>query len=585
LKRSILFAVVAILTAVTFSRVWRYGFVNCDDYDYALNRHVEQGLCLPSAEWAVQDVSQGIWMPVTWLSYMADYSLHRGSPQGMHIHNVLLHSINACLLFYLLLMTFQSVRGSSVPCALAALLWSVHPLRCESVAWIASRKDVLSMFWELLALVFWAKKLAALDGQRQKWYAKALVCFFLSSLAKPSCMTFPLLAAIYEFFVSPRRTKLEWRDYILPMGYAVVVGVVAQYAQSTSGATDDTSGIPFSYRFLNACAAYGLYLFHTVWPTKLAIQCLMRYPEPPRFLLQGLAVVSGVLVLTIWHIARHVDEIKKLKPVSDFPLAFALFFTVAVGPFLGLSGFGYHAFADRFTYVPSVGICFLVPWACHAIRPKKLCWSLLAVVVSCLMVLAHNQCKYFENDETLYLRTLAVDGDGNYVAHNSLVAYYYEFPHDTAKVIEHFEKSFAARPDRVGEYCVFNIVSLCERGEVEKAREWLGWMMKWWSGLVAGEFNTTGKKEYDSLRAACAAVAMGDGDLELAEEHLSFMQKHWPGRSMVHYLEGCLKRRQGDEEGCYAEWRKISGPGDKEPYVWHRFALRQAKEGSERNLE
>ena len=152
-----LIAAVAISTAVTFSRVWRYGFVNCDDYNYALNRHVRQGLCLPSAEWAVQDVSHGIWMPATWLSFMADYTLHRGSPQGMHIHNVLLHSVNACLLFYLLLMAFQGARGSSVPCALAALLWSVHPLRCESVAWIASRKDVLSMFWELLALVFWAK--------------------------------------------------------------------------------------------------------------------------------------------------------------------------------------------------------------------------------------------------------------------------------------------------------------------------------------------------------------------------------------------------------------------------------------------
>ena len=374
-----LFFLVAFFSSLPFLDAGKFGFTGLDDRAYCTaHKEVVSGLNRASIAWAFSSMDDAIWMPLTRISYMADYSLFKGTPSSMHLHSVVLHGFNGGLLFILLSLLAGAARplreGESgeaslsfcdlLGCASGALVWAVHPLRCESVAWIASRKDVLSMFWEFLALILWVRMLLSHRQTSQCYaYIGSLACFGLSALAKQSCMTFPILVLILDFFgvdCTRRRRTSPWA-YLLPTAMALAMAAIARAGQSYGGAMDMLSEVPITWRISNAIAAYGCYLFHSVWPVGLAVQCIARYPAPPRFLQIGIVATVATAVFVIWRLKCHTRRGSHLPDhADDWPLAGVLFFAVAVLPFLGLSGFGFHAYADRFTYVPSVGLSLLV---------------------------------------------------------------------------------------------------------------------------------------------------------------------------------------------------------------------------------
>ena len=462
---------VFVLTALVFGAAVRYGMCFCDDSVYLTNNPVMDGLTVKGIVFAFTDVAQCIWMPFTYLTYMLDCGMGWGFG-GMHAQSIAWHALNAALLYLLLFRLF----GSRFAAFAGALLWSVHPLRVESVVWIASRKDVTSAFFLILGLHAW------LSGgtSNRKWIALAFVLFLLGALAKPSIMVFPAFVLALDFLITGERKHPG--VYGLAVGISAVLALFSGNIQNVGGAGEVSSYIPLLYRLLNALASVTVYLGNTVWPADLGVQCMIRYPDPPRFSATG-TVLLGLIVLwvSVVLLPRVRDFLKDRDPerllrgeASDNVLlaGFGIFFCSLV-PFLGVAGFGYHAFADRFTILPSIGLSVL---ACHLIARHGTIF-LRAISLGVLAAIAwrgHVQTGYWESNEKLMLHTLEVDRDRNAEMHMSLGVYYWEYGHDMEKVYEHCRKArdytfFPTRMDHFLSMSHFFIEACYETGHDEEA--------------------------------------------------------------------------------------------------------------------
>lgn len=486
LFHSIVFAFVC-ASVIPFLRSATYGLINLDDYPYLANH----ALILSWQGWeslkhCFVDVSQSIWMPLTWLSYALDYALFGESYGYFHVHSILLHLLNAILLFYLLRLIFRQLpdakqRGRElfISCAVATIFWSIHPLRCESVVFLASRKDVLSFTWELIALILWVK-----GGSVNT--ILSILCFVLGAMAKPSVMTLPALCLLVDAFI--KREIRIWR-YAAPFLLAVGLAAFAGWQQKAGGATVDLLNEPLWGRLLNACAAFGIYLRNTVWPQWLAVQCVNRWPYPPRFLLPGLALsaVWGWLLAKpiIRHWRNRQTEIA-ISYLNEIPVKLTFhfkqdplfvgiaWFAIAIFPMLGIANFGFHAYADRFTYIPHVGLSIIVGILVYrcCVRFGNLLPTLvggaLLVVLGCV---SWWQTGFWENDWRAFSRTLEIDGDRNAHAHWALANYAFEFHHDLDTFVREFERTLELAPFTAMQNYEFYVLALCEMGKVDEAHE------------------------------------------------------------------------------------------------------------------
>lgn len=510
----------AALTVLPYWKTGGYDLVNCDDYDYLSQ----------TADKPLNDLSQGIWMPLTWTSYRLDEKLaaRLNVPDTtiLHLHSTLVHGANAFLLFLLLFALCESTPLAFV----AAALWALHPLRVESVAWIASRKDVLSMFFLLLALIPWTlrTKHQALRAKHLALYTLSLLAFAVAATAKPSVMCFPVLAFLIDFLIV--RRKLIWWEYVLPTLLALAIAGLATYAQKAGGATETLAVVPLWWKCLNAATSVGIYLYNSLVPLHLAPQCLARWPSLPRQCLVGLVLCATFLALG-YRLARYrfADERGKTA------LAGIAWFLVAIFPMLGIMGFGVHAFADRFTYIPSVGLSILI--IALLPRPRHYLW--LVPVVAAFGVLTARQAAIWENDGTAWAHTIKVDGDANRPAHANLGLYHYEFTHDLDAAIAHFE---AAGNDEkyIGTTHPYWILALCERGEREKARD--PYMtLSGWSNREAARARARGLNVGSVLgyRIARAVWLWESGDEEfkdIARKEAAELSRLMPDHVEVKYL-------------------------------------------------
>lgn len=490
------------ITILAYIRCINYGMVDLDDYLY---------LTLPHD---LNDVGEGIWMPLTWLSYRLDRLMFGDWYGGFHLTSILIHAVNTLMVWRLLAELVKEVgkgEGSGrinllLPW-IAAAIWAIHPLRCESVVFLASRKDVLSLFFELLALIFWVKGSQARGRSSLCCTACSVVFFAVGAMCKPSVMTLPLLCGLIDIFVYREVRVLR---YVIPIVLMVFLGGFAQWQQACAGATMDATHQPLWGRLLGACAAFGIYLRNAVWPQWLAPQCIKVWPRLPRFWLPGL-VLSATWAWMMWRfiqraeVARHFKDwwVKFCKvgvdPSADRAAdggtrgtansAFAdilvirfshlslvalgvIWFAVAVAPMLGISSFGYHAFADRFTYIPAIGLSIVI---CALAANSRICGvhSKLILIGGFLVILVlgavtWHQTGYWKDDKTLFSRTLEVDGWGNTCAHNVLANYYFEFPHDLEKCLEHFEIAESQNKGYVLTSWAVYMVALAEAGRASE---------------------------------------------------------------------------------------------------------------------
>ena len=562
-------AAVALAGTLPFLRSAGFDFVNLDDYDYRYAPQIESGLNPQTVVWGLTSLESRIWMPLTWCSYALDVSLCGGTPGGMHIHNVILHGLCAGLLF-LLLSSLASgtkwLRGC-LPALLAALFWSWHPLRVESVAWVAARKDNLSFLFELLALLAWVGHLKA-DGGRAWFFGKrywwSFLFFALATMAKPSAMTFPVIAWALDVFVvrvEGDGEKWCWRQYVPLLAYAASIAFLAQHPHGAE-TPGETIVEPLWWRVANAVASYGIYLFHTVWPRNLAAQCMVRWPGMPKHLAVGVVCVAAAGAYLVWRGLRIRGRIREFRRVKDWTFAGFLVFTLAIGPFLGIASFGYHAYADRFTYVPSLGICVLLTgWMAKLSGrafPSACCC--FAALLPLLAGRSWWQTGFWKNDETLFRRTVQVDDGKNVLAHNNLAAYYYEVDHDPAKVVEEYEKGRMVDENLAMYVADLYICALFESGRCEKGNEELDRFRQRLFEKLERErvrHHQTRQEVSTSFRLACIAQAIAKGEYELAVGHLDAVRRSFPDYPYCDYLEGVMCLKQGYHDKALALWRKI----------------------------
>ncbi len=454
-----------LLAAVTLA-VWWPGvhcdFLNYDDPDYFnANPHVQTGLKWGNVVWAFTTGHASNWHPVTWLSLMLDSELFGQGPAGPHFTNLLLHTANAVLVF-LLLRRLTCLRedaparqaAAAWRSALVAALFALHPLHVESVAWVSERKDVLSTFFGLLSLLFYARFGRESGGPGLKFkpdYALALMFFVLGLMSKPMLVTLPLLMLLLDFWplqrfapiadASVRGSNLQRLlvekipFFLLSAGSCIVTFVV----QQKGGAVASLVKMSVADRFDNALVSYARYLGKTFWPEPLAAP----YPLPPHWplltVLLAFALFAGLGLAAIG-----------LRRKYPFGFTGWFWFVITLLPVIGLIQVGSAAMADRYTYLPSIGVFLVLAWSAMAAFEYGRVPRLLlgGIAVTALVLCAgqtRRQLEFWRGTEALFRHTLAVTKD-NFTAEVNL-GNWLSKKGQIPEALEHFHAALRLRPD------------------------------------------------------------------------------------------------------------------------------------------
>ena len=354
----------ALTTLLTFSEVGSFGYVSYDDPRYVVNNYrVRSGLSIENLRWAFTNFSFANWHPLTWLSLMLDHQLFGEAPGAQHWVNAGLHIANALLLFAGLRM----LTGALWRPALAAALFALHPLHVESVAWISARKDVLSTLLGLLSIGAYAAYARRRMERRpaRRAYALCGALLALGLMAKPMLVTWPLVFLLLDYWPLGRpefstgvvRPRTNWWPLIaekLPFfALALLSGVLTVLAQQRAGAVIGLEAVSPTARAANAALAYVNYLGMTVWPTGL----VALYPHPKEYVSWLAAAGALALLVLATSVLTGVVRSRRYLAVGW------LFYLATLVPVIGIVQVGVQAMADRYTYVPLIGIFVLVSWA------------------------------------------------------------------------------------------------------------------------------------------------------------------------------------------------------------------------------
>ena len=426
-------ALVLILTGLLYAPTASFGFLHLDDHDYTFRcPFVFDGLTWANVKAAFMNIRHaGVWMPLTYISYMADISLFGPGPGPHHLVNVLLHLANTLLL---LVFAWRLARGTGgIWIVLAAAFWALHPQRVEAVAWIASRKELLWAFFALVGLLFWGT-----TGRRSATRtAAASVCCALACMSKPTALCFPLLAFCVDMAsrddVHAEYLTRELRSRILAylplVLMAVATGALAMYSQTHPEGHEVRALFSASlpWRLLNAAVSIGLSLFQMVVPTDIHLDYRAVPGHFPLHGTLGLAALCAAIAVGVWLV--------RSRPRRSAALPGVLWFVAALLPTLGIFGsFGEHARADRFLYVPMMAVALAAAWMAagkncgqDAARApegpagkwtKRMTRIAAGAYVAALAVAAWPVIDSYRNDEAAFARTLAFDPDnGRALAH------------------------------------------------------------------------------------------------------------------------------------------------------------------------
>jgi tetratricopeptide (TPR) repeat protein len=429
-----------LLTLAVYRPVLRNGFVNFDDGLYVTgNKHVQAGLTWDSFVWAWQANVASNWHPLTMLSHMLDAQLFGLDPQGHHLTSLLLHMAAVWTLFEVL----RRMTGAPWRSAAVAALFSIHPLHVESVAWIAERKDVLSGLFFVLTLGAW------LRFTRQRTaaaYLLALLAFTLGLLAKSMLVTLPCVLLLLDVWPLGRldaggRGQREWRPLLcekVPFFLlAAVVSGITVYTQERSLAK--LEAVSVGRRTGNALLSYAAYLGKTFWPADLAAFYPLRVAIPLWQAAAAAALLAAVTALVLLRFRR-----------SPWLAVGWLWFAGMLVPVIGILQVGRQGMADRYTYLPSIGLFLALVWEVseQAARRRWMRTALPAAFAAALALLgvaAQAQAKTWKDSITLFRHALAVT-DGNYLAHlNVGVALLREGK--TEEAMEEYRRALAIQPN------------------------------------------------------------------------------------------------------------------------------------------
>jgi tetratricopeptide (TPR) repeat protein len=432
-------------------------FVNYDDPRYIIdNSHIQSGLNWQSVRWAATAFYESNWHPLTWISHAADISLFRLNPAGHHAINILLQALNALLLF----VVMQSATGRDWESLFVAALFALHPVNVESVVWASERKNVLSMFFLLLALYAYGQYAARPAILR---YSAVAIFYALGLAAKPQIITLPFLLLLWDFWPlqrwSPSLTRGEntgtnstsafWQlcmEKIPLLLLSIASAVITMRAQTSGGAVQvanaarrTAAAYPITVRLENAVVAYARYTEMFFWPAGLA----PMYPHPGAAL-STLSVVFSIFFLSVITAIASLAWRYRYLPVGWF------WFLGSLVPMIGIVQVGGQAMADRYAYLPFVGIFCMVVWGISDAINRNFAARRRAAILAMLVllvfgVLTYRQIGFWRNSETLWNHTLQVT-QSNFVAHDSLAEFQLKQGR-FAEACSHFQAAANIFPD------------------------------------------------------------------------------------------------------------------------------------------
>ena len=418
-ERQLVICILLVMAVLAvYGQVKKHDFINYDDELYVTENHrVKNGLTFKNVIWAFSAGYATNWHPITWLSHMLDYELYGSNPMGHHWTNLQIHAANTILLF----LVFNWMTGALWQSSVVAALFALHPLHVESVAWVAERKDVLSAFFWILSMWAYVRYVRRPVASR---YLLLIFFYILGLMAKPMLVTLPFVLLLLDFWPLSRfkstdsqqqtdgRQKLAaliWEKIPLFVFSAISSGITF-FVQQKGGAVVSLNAIGFKLRIINALVSYMRYLGKMIWPWKLAV----FYPYRQWPIEYG--IVSGLLILGV--------SVMIVRAARSYPYLFTGWFWYlgTLFPVIGLIHAGSQSMADRYTYIPLIGMFILVVWGISDVSKRLRHRNVILVLSSGMVLVTYMICTWFQvrhwqNTLTLFSHTLNV-------THNNPVAYF-----------------------------------------------------------------------------------------------------------------------------------------------------------------
>ncbi|MBL8174064.1 MAG: tetratricopeptide repeat protein [Bryobacterales bacterium] len=487
-----------------YAQTASHDFVRLDDTMYLHeNPNVNSGLTWANVRWALTSAGYYYWQPLTWISHMIDVQLFGLRAGPHHVVNLVWHCLNAVLL----LLALHRLTGTLWRSAIAAALFAVHPLRVESVAWIAERKDVLSGFFWMLTLLAYASYARRPAANRLRL---ATVLFGLGLMSKPSVVTLPFILVLLDYW--PLR---RWRDFAgckamlmekTPMlVLAGIVSFITFAGQRKMGAIVSLEALPIYFRVWNGLVSYMRYLGKMFWPSGLGVM----YPFgkiPPGTLFAAIVLLAAVTAL-VWLRRKQCPHL----------IVGWLWFLGAMVPMLGLAQAGTQAMADRFTYLPMIGIAIAVSWALAALAvhfriPLPVRAACIGLMLGILSFVSLLQTSHWKDSTTLFEHTLAVTKDNDSMLIN--LASVKRQAGDNARALELYEEAIRLEPAKSMVRLEAALVAFRLR-KIEQAR---------------GHFNAVLAMEPNNPTAlrGIADCLIAEGKKEEARRQLQQLLNLWP---------------------------------------------------------
>lgn len=583
LRLVVLSVLLAVVTLALYWPVQSFDFVNYDD-DVLVrdNRQIRDGLSKEGLLWAFTTFDYGNWHPLTWVSHMADVEVYGLNAGDHHRTNALIHTAAALLLFLVFARMTRSVEASG----LVALLFAIHPLHVESVAWVAERKDVLSGFFWVLTLSAYAWYVRKPTALR---YLLVVLSFTMGLLSKPMVVTLPFVLMLLDYWplqrlpgamtVFNRQMSVggaPMRDAVLRLVIekipllllSAASSVLTLVAQKEVGAVWSVDKMPIDVRLANALVSYAEYIRKTVWPVELAV--LYPHPGMPEAWKIG---ASALLLGAVTALA--IRNMRKMP----FLLVGWLWYLGTLVPVIGIVQVGSQAMADRYTYIPLIGFFIAVAWGAERLIVERPGWktpfmvSSLAVL-SVLMILARSQVETWQSSLTLFEKALAAT-KVNPLAHHNVGAFYLD-QGDCQKAVPHFLEAIRMKENYAYPYHGLGVCASRQTPPTGalyffgRALELDPHMTRALNDrgilyMKQGEFGSAAedfeqalriKPDHDAAHANLGLIYMSQGRLAAAETHLNEARRLNPDSAEVLNNLGLLCTRQGKIDDAAAWFRK-----------------------------
>jgi len=532
-----------VATVAVYWQVRGHEFLNYDDKIYVSeNKNVQAGLTGDNIVWAFARPHIGHWHPLTWLSYMVDVELFGANPSALHTTNLMLHTAGAVLLFFVL----RRMTGALWKSAFVAALFALHPLHVEPVAWISSRKDVLSGVFFMLTVLAYARYV---DRPGVLRYFLVVLFFALGLMSKPMLVTLPFVLLLLDYWPLGRTggglstvqgsAGAYWKLFREKLPLFALTGmscVASYYAAKIEGVIGPAEIYPLRLRIPNALVSYVRYISKTLWPRYLAV----HYPYPRDTLPLWQA---GVALMLLVGVSVLVFRLRRRYPYLGVGWAW---YVGTLVPVIGIVQVSDHVMADRYTYVPLIGLFIIVAWGVPDLvarwRYRRVGLAVsAAAVLSAVTVCTWYQLGRWENSVTLFEHALRVTSN-NGLAHTNLGhALLEEGRVDEA--IDHFSRALTIHPGYVKARTNMGI-ALAGQGRLDEAVGHLSQALALDPDNVDAHYNM--------------GVAMiKKGNLDVASTHFSEVLRLRPDDADAHFSLGAILMTQGKLPGAAAEFEEV----------------------------